>query len=137
MFSVAVVTRTKDGYECSRTTLESIRARSEDMPKLHFLLPQREVTIVHGNIHRAEILELHDDRQLVEFEYANTYMASSIYRAYADRIEPVSFKIYAAVGQAMLAMILILPAYVLAWLITFIRNRLARRGEAQTSNEKE
>jgi len=79
--SVVTVVQTEDRNEYSRTTLETIEARPEALPALVFLLPARETTFVDGDIHGAIVLEDHDDWQLIEFRYANTYARSSIYNA--------------------------------------------------------
>ncbi len=126
IFSIATVISSQGGNQYRRTTLETVEARDEELPALVFLLPDKEITIDNGDIHHVTVLEDHDDWQLIEFDYANTYIAKSIYRAYADRIEPVSFRMVSHAGQAMLAFILIVPVYLVAWLITVIRNQRAR-----------
>jgi hypothetical protein len=123
IFSVATVSESEGGTDYGRTTLESIEERDEELPPQHFLLPEERITIVRGDVHHAVVLEDHGDWQLIEFKYNNTYMASSVYKAYADRVEPVSFKMHAHVGQTTMAFLLILPAWFVAWLITFLRNR--------------
>ncbi len=126
IFSIATVIPSQDGNQYRRTTLETVEARDEELLALVFLLPEKKITIDTGDIHHVTVLEDHDDWQLIEFNYANTYMAKSIYKAYADRVEPVSFRMASHVGQAMLALVLIVPVYFVAWLITVIRNRRAR-----------
>ena len=127
-FSVAVVEETDDGYEYGRRTLQTIQERDPELPSFRYLLPEQRITINVGDIHHATIIEDHGDWQLIEFDYANTYMATSIYRAYANRIEPVSYQMTASVGDAMMAMMVTAIAvllYLLAALINFVRNRRA------------
>ena len=126
-FSIATVVPTEEGYVYGRTTLESFEERQKQVPDLVFLLPQEKITIEMGDIHHAVVLSDHGDWQLIEFHYSNTYMASSIYKAYADRIEAVSFQMRFSVGHVMIAIMMVVPVYLLALLTTFIRNRRARR----------
>ena len=79
----------------------------------------------------VKVLEDHGGWQLIEFNYSNTYDLASIYKAYPGRVEPVYFRINSHVGQVMLALPLVLVVYVLAVLITFIRNWRARRAEME------
>jgi hypothetical protein len=92
-----------------------------------FLLPEPQVTIDVGDIHRVRVLEEHGDWQLVEYDYANTHTSTSVYRAYRDRVEPVSYRVTSSIAHAFLAMVLIVPAYLVAAIIIAVRNRRARR----------
>jgi len=125
-FSVAVVAETDGGYRYGRQTLDTIRERDPELPSLRYLLPQQRVTIDVGDIHHATVLEDHDDWQLIEYDYSNTYMATSVYRAYADRIEPVSYQMTSSVGDAigfMAVTIIALLLYLLAASVNYVRNR--------------
>jgi len=127
-FSIATVRETVDGFEYGRQTLESYLER----PTFIYLLPQAKITINVGDIHHATIIEDHGDWQLIEFNYSNTYMATSIYRAYADRIEPVSYQLNSSIGDAMVGMMVTIAAlflYLLAAIINFFRNRRAGKAE--------
>ena len=127
-FSIAIIKETDSGYTFGARKLETIRERDPELPSFQYLLPQEEITIDVGDIHRARILEDHDDWQLVEFNYSNTYMATSIYRAYDDRIEPVSYQMTASIGDAVMGTavtVLAVLLYALALLINFLRNRRA------------
>ena len=129
-FSVAIVEEADAGYEYGRRTLEIIRGRDPELPSFGFLLPEQRITINVGDIHHAAIIEDHGDWQLIEFNYSNTYMATSIYRAYADRIEPVSYQVTSSVGDVMMAVAVTIVAvllYLLAWLVNFFRNRRASK----------
>jgi len=128
-FSVAVVEEAEDGYEYGRRTLQTIQERDPELPPFRYLLPEQRITITVGDIHHATVIEDHEDWQLIEFDYSNTYMATSIYRAYADRVEPVSYQMTASVGDAMMAMAVTAIAvllYLFAALINFVRNRRNR-----------
>ena len=86
-------------------------------------------------MHRADVVEDHGTWQLIEFYYSNTRTSTSIYRAYADRVEPLSYRITSSVGQVMGAM-LVLPA-VLAACLVFVPlvNWIRRRRAARILNE--
>ena len=83
----------------------------------------------YENHYVVKVLEDHGEWQLIEFNYSNTYDTTSVYKAFPDRVEPVYFRINAHVGQAMLALPLVVVVYVLAVSITFIRNWRARGAE--------
>jgi len=102
--------------------LEYLNSGELDLTDLTFLLPERSATINVGDIHRAEILEDNGEWQLVAFHYSNTRTSTSIYRAYRDRIEPVSYKLTSHVGQAFSAIIFVIPALVLSMIVTAILN---------------
>jgi len=123
MFSVATVSQAGNGPDYGVTSLEALQTRSPDLSPQRFLLPEENVTISAGDIHRVTVLEDHGDWQLIRFNYSNSYTATSVYRAFAGRIEPVSFRMTSSIGDGMIAIVLIVPVYLLALLITFIRNR--------------
>ncbi|MGI9295960.1 MAG: hypothetical protein ACR2PS_18405 [Pseudomonadales bacterium] len=131
-FSIATVIDGEDGYEYGRWTLRTVSALGTGSPPRRFLLPEPEITIYVGDIHHASIIEDHGDWQLIEFNYSNTYMATSIYRAYADRVEPISYQVTASVVDAFMAVTFTMVAiglYLLAVLINFFRNRQAKKSE--------
>ena len=130
-FSVAVVIEEQDGFEYLRTTLETINSRHPELPPERYLLPVPEIRMSYENFYVVKVLEDHGDWQLIEFNYSNTYDSTSIYKAYTGRVEPVYFQINSHVGQVMLAVPLALVIYVLAVLITFIRNWRARRADVE------
>ena len=125
LFSIAVAEKSVEGIKYKRTGLTTAQDRDPALPPVDYRLPETQVTIDEGDIHYVSVLEDHGEWQLIEFRYNNTYMGKSVYRAYADRVEPVSFQMIAHLGQAMMAMLLIVPVYITAWLITSIRNRRA------------
>jgi hypothetical protein len=129
-FSIAIVEGDVGGAVYGRHTLEIVRERNTELRPYRYLLPEREITINNGDIHHVSVLEDHDDWQLIEFNYSNTYTATSIYRAYEDRIEPVSYQVTGSVGDAIMLMMVTAIAvllYSLAQLANFIRNRRARK----------
>ena len=103
-------------------SLKALRSKNPILFNVTFLLPEKAITIKVGDVHRAKILEDHGEWQLVEFNYSNTHTSTSIYRAYNDRIEPVSYKLMSHVGQAIWAIILFIPALILSKVITAILN---------------
>lgn len=131
-FWVATVTESDTGFEYGAVRLESIIARDARLRALEFLLPEERITINVSDIHHAAILEDNGEWQLIEFNYSNTYMATSIYRAYPDRVEPVSYQLKSSVSDAFVAMqftVVAVGLYLLAVLINLIRNwRLRKAG---------
>lgn len=131
-FWVATVREADSGFEYGSVRLETILKREPALPSFRYLLPEQRITIYVGDIHHASIIEDHGDWQLIEFNYSNTYMATSIYRAYADRVEPVSYQLESSVTDALVAMLFTAFAvalYLLVALINFIRNRRAMKSE--------
>lgn len=139
-FTVAGVSRSNQDAEVNYRVfnLERLNAGNIDLTDLTFLLPQESITINVGDIHSAEVLEDHDDWQLIAFYYSNTRTSTSIYRAYPDRIEPVSYRMTSSVGQFFGAITLLVPALVLSILISAIlnwrANRMRRTASARTDN---
>ena len=107
--------------------LDNLTSGKIDLSNITFLLPGKVMTIDVGDIHHVEVLEDHGDWQLVAFNYSNTRMSISTYRAYDDRIEPVSYKLTSHVGQVFSAIILFIPALILSMIITAILNWRAKR----------
>ena len=139
-FTVVGVARSDGNAEVDYRVfnLERLDAGNLDLTDLSFLLPQKSITINVGDIHNAEILEDHGDWQLVAFYYSNTRTSTSIYRAYQDRIEPVSYRVTSSVGQFLGALTLLIPALVLSILISAVLNwrakRITRTADARTDN---
>jgi len=90
-----------------------------------FLLPERSAdgtgTDGSHDPRSFEVIEDGGDRQIVEAHYSNTHMSWSRYRAYHDRIEPISYR-QANMLHALLALAL---AYVLMRLFRAAAARLA------------
>jgi len=104
-FTVAgIVTERSNGDAPYRVlNLERLNSDDFDSSGVTFLLPEPRITINVGDIHHAEILEDHGDWQLVQFDYANTRTSTAIYRAFADRIEPVSYRLTSSAGHFAMA----------------------------------
>ena len=120
-FAIAAVGANDAGnVEYRALNLEILNADNYDTTNLSFLLPQASVTIDVGDIHEAEVLEDHGDWQLVAFHYSNTRTSTSVYRAYADRIEPVSYRLTSSVGHVFMAVFLLIPALVATWIVSAI-----------------
>ena len=126
LFAVATVLIDDGEVTYGSTSLEEVRELPAGMPLAEFMLPEPHVKISTHDIHNVYVLEDHGDWQLIEFNYANSHTSRSVYRAYSDHVEPVSFRITSHAGQAMLALALIIPTYVVAWLITYVRRRRAK-----------
>lgn len=128
-FSVAGVARNylsdEDRYRIFN--LERLNSGNIDVINITYLLPETPITIYVGDIHKAEILEDHGEWQLVAFHYSNTRTSTSVYRAFDDRIEPVSYALTSSVGHVFGAMVLFLPAVLLSAVVTAIRKRVFRK----------
>jgi len=107
--------------------LERLNAGELDLSDITFLLPQPTITINVGDIHRAEILEDHGEWQLVAFHYSNTRTSTAVYRAYVDRIEPVSYRLTSSAGHLFYAVLLLIPTAFLTWIITAILRRRSNK----------
>jgi hypothetical protein len=108
-------------------TLERLNFVGLNLDGVSFLLPKSNITINVGDIHRAKILEDHGDWQLVQFDYSNTRTSTSIYRAYADRIEPVSYRLTSSVTHMSAVLLLFVIALVITGIITGVLNWRTRR----------
>ena len=114
-------------------TLEHLNFVELNLDGVSFLLPKSKITINVGDIHRAKILEDHGDWQLVQFDYSNTRTSASIYRAYADRIEPVSYRLTSSVTHMFAVLLLFVIALVITGIITGVLNWRARRAHKAQS----
>jgi hypothetical protein len=107
--------------------LEDVVSGDMDLEGITFLLPQPAITINVGDIHRAEITEDHGEWQLVTYYYSNTRTSQSVYKAYADRVEPVSYRVTSSAGQLAAFLMALVPAAILTSIIGSVLNWLARR----------
>jgi len=128
-FTVAGVVAGDDAIEQPYRvyTLERLKFVELNLDDVSFLLPKPMITINVGDIHRAKILEDHGDWQLVQFDYSNTRTSTSIYRAYADRIEPVSYRLTSSFMHMFAVLLLFVIALVFTGIITAVLNWRARR----------
>ena len=124
-FPVALVVTDEDSVSYRPRTLEWVRAQESFMPTQSFLLPEGRVRMDISDPRTATVLEDHGEWQLIRYNYNNTYTAVSHYRAYANRVEPVSYRMTSSMGDVMLALALIIPAYIVAVLISRWRRRAA------------
>jgi hypothetical protein len=108
--------------------LEDVESGEGDLAGITFLLPESAITINVGDIHRAEVTEDHGDWQLVTFYYSNTRTSRSVYKAYSNGIEPVSYTVTSSAGHLGAAVLLLVPAMFLTSLIAGILDWRARRG---------
>jgi hypothetical protein len=88
-----------------------------------FLLPGRTAEVPGGDLHRATVLESRADWQLIEYEYGNTVSSVSRYRAFRDRVEPLSHRVTFHPG----VLVTLTIAAVLAWLLAATVNWLWAR----------
>ena len=128
-FHVAAV-RLKKGADDSKIVVYSLyllKAGKVDLASVSFLLPQDVVDIPGGDTNEATVLERHPDWQLVEYHFGNTHNSVSRYRAFKDRIEPVSYRVTMHFGIFVSAIVLVIPALIVAAVINAIWNKVARR----------
>lgn len=121
--------------EVRAMSLQTLRERQAELDVVTFLLPQPSIVINAGDVHRADVVEDHETWQLVEFYYSNTRTSTSIYRAYADRIEPLSYRVTSSVGQVISAMFALIPALVISLVFVPLINWIRRRRAARLLNE--
>lgn len=128
-FTVAGIVAGGDAIEQPYRVFSLARLNSGDLDLdgVSFLLPKPKITINVGDIHRAQILEDHGDWQLVQFNYSNTRTSTSVYRAYADRIEPVSYRLTSSPMHMFAVMLLFAVSLVITGIITGILKLRARR----------
>ena len=128
-FTVAGIVAGGDANEQPYRVFALARMNSGELnlDGVSFLLPKPKITINVGDIHRAKILEDHGDWQLVQFDYSNTHTSTSIYRAYADRIEPVSYRLTSSPMHMFAVLLLFIVALVLTGIITGVLKWRARR----------
>lgn len=110
-------------------TLTQLRKPGLDLAQVSFLLPEKVVKIPGGDLHRATVLESQSNWQLIEYEFGNTHSSISRYRAFKDRIEPVSYRVTFHPGIMIWGVILLVPALVAAVVMNWIWKAIARKRE--------
>lgn len=127
-FHVAAITP-KDPNPVA-VSLAQLKAGKVDLSSTIFLLPDGNIRMnVQGHdLHMVTVLERHPDWQLVEYHYGNTHDSISRYRAFKDRIEPVSYRITMHPGMVLTAVVLLVPAWVVYALMKAVWKRVAARG---------
>ena len=120
-FNVALVLAAEDGGapRYRGTTLAGLDEPGGRPAGATFLLSEPRIDVEQRDIHRAVVVEDHGVWQLLEYHYSNTITSTSRYRAWADRVEPVAYRVTSHVGQAMYAMFLLVPAYGLSVLLAW------------------
>jgi hypothetical protein len=137
-FHVAAVKLTKDVSDDKYIglSLAYIKAGRIDLSSVTFLLPEGEikVTIPGSDVNNVTVLERHPEWQLIQYYYGNSHDSISRYRAFKDRIEPVSYQPVMNIGLAFGAIVLVGPALLVSFLINGIWNRVARRKRTAGEN---
>jgi len=111
--------------------LSHLRSGKVDLEGLSFLLPAGEIRIdVEGHdLHKVTVLERHADWQLIEYVYGNSHTSVSRYRAYKDRVEPVSYRVTMHFGLFVFAIVALIAALLASTLVNAVWNALARRNK--------
>ena len=78
-------------------------------------------------------MESHPDWQLVKYRYTGTHFAESEYRAYQDRVEPVSTRIRDQPGVLLKAAALLIPALIVAAAVRGTWRRATRESQAEAA----
>ena len=133
-FRIAAVKLIKDakdpkGAEYMAYSLAQLQSGKVDLTSVSFLLPQDVTNIFPdiGDTNKATVLERHPDWQLIEYQFGNTHSSTSRYRAFKDRIEPVSYRITMGMGLLFGAIVLLIPVWIVSALINAIWNAIAGR----------
>ena len=111
----------RDGKPVSMTLAEV----SKPGHGVSFLLPGRVVELPGGDLHKATVLESQPERQLVQYEYSNTIDSISRYRAFRDRVEPVSHRLTAYPALVISLVAILLPAWLLSLVVNWLWGRMA------------
>ena len=123
LFSIADIDRSGEVTEYRRISLETYRARGAAAAASDYRLPEPEVRLDYGDIDVIRVIEETDGVQLIEYHHNNTAYITSIYRAGVRGIEPVSVQVISSVGVAWGIMLMVFPAWFLAWLTAFLWRR--------------
>lgn len=132
-FHVAAASVVKDGNasEIVAVSLAQIKAGKVDLASVSFLLPQGDIKInAQSDYHKVTVLERHADWQLVEYRFGNTHDSTSRYRAFRDRIEPISYRITADIGIFFSALVLLVLTTIVSAIINAAWRRVAGRKKA-------
>lgn len=113
-------------------TLMQLRKPGLDLSQISFLLPDKVVVIPGGDLHRATVLEDHSKWQLIEYDFGNTHSSVSRYRAFQDRIEPVSYRVTFHPGIVIAGFLLLVPAFLAAAIAKWIAKIVARKKQEST-----
>lgn len=117
-------------------SLSALRKQNPPAGNVRYRLQVTELRLEESDISRVRVLEHHQDWQLIEFHYANTHTSISVYRAFDDRIEPLSFQITSHVGMGFAAVALFFVVGVLSLIIGTVWRWRARRRVAVNSGPR-
>ena len=133
-FHIAAVTQTKDANDATVVplSLAYLKTGKVDLASVSFLLPPGDIKVqdTGHDLHKVTVLERHQDWQLVEYHFGNSHDSISRYRAFKDRIEPVSYRNTMHMGLFVGAIILLVPVAIISFLINAIWKAVARRRKA-------
>ena len=110
----------------------TLAALSKPDPTLRFLLSVNEVELPGGDLHKAVLVQKSGDWQLVEYRYANTVDSTSRYRAYADRVEPISHRVTLHPGLLIAYVLLAFPAWLAAFIVAWLWRRFRAKGSTES-----
>jgi hypothetical protein len=126
-FHVAAIKLIKDangveGPVYMAYSLQLLKSGKVDLASVSFLLPQDAVNVFpdSGDINKATVLERHSDWQLIEYQFGNSHDSISRYRAFKDRIEPVSYRMTMNVGLFLGAIVLLIPVWIVSAVINAV-----------------
>lgn len=111
-------------YSLARLMVEKV-----DSVSVSFLLPEDIIYIddFGSDLHKVTVLEHYPDSQLIEYHYGNTHHSISTYRAFKDRIEPISYRVTMHPGILFGAIVLLIPARIVSTLINAIWSAVVRK----------
>jgi len=105
--------------------LEDLQSEKKQHKKINFLIPDNTKMIQFHDYGRATVLADHGDWQLIEFSYSDTYMSTSVYKAYKNRVEPVSYLLPFHMLYFIWFIIALIPALIVFLIVIKIINRFA------------
>ena len=130
MFSIARVDRSGDetngepAYQ--RINLETYLESGAEAASRDYRLPVPEVRLDYGDIDVIRVVEDSGESQLIEYHHNNSAYIESVYRAGEAGIEPVSVQVISNVAVGWGIMLLVFPAWFLAWLTAVLWRRRQR-----------
>ncbi len=78
------------------------------------------------------LVQKSSDWQLVEYRYANTVDSTSRYRAYADRVEPISHRVTSHPGLLIAFVLLALPVWLASFVVAWLWRRYRAKGPTES-----
>lgn len=126
-FNVVQVTGNTQRATHRSISLWSLRDGAAAGSDVRYRLQVPELELHEGDVSRVRVVEDHGQWQLIEYYYANTHSSISVYRAWEDRVQPVSYQMTSHVGLGFAAVTLFFGAGIAAVLIGSVWRWLARR----------